>query len=548
MITSYLHHSPKGRARRGLSLLSILLFAIAVQAQDTYTNERLVNNSSDVIGTARYVGMGGALGALGADISVISWNPAGIGLYRKNDIALTFGGIWGKTAIENESRGKGTFDQIGFVYNMPLDEESCPYINFSFNYQKKINFNHNFQAVNNNLGGLSQMDQLAELTYWDDDWQNNLAGLALTYDSERVKKGEDRIFFKEDSNGDLYNDYSSGSNVYKHHSEGALHSFDFNVSTNINNRAFLGLTVGVDNMRYFGWSYYRENFLGSNDPNYDLSTDYRITGTGVNVKLGTIIRPIESNPFRFAFVVETPTWYRLRNLTLFDFSNSLENAMESKLRFNIRSPWKVRAGIGSTIGSSFAWDVDYEYAGHAGTSMGFPKNEYLDGTTSGNIKDVAMNDQTRNNLRGTHTLRVGLEANATKNLSFRLGYNLSTSAYNKNISFDQYQINYEDIKEHGFAETAIDYSSSTSYMRMGNTNIMTLGIGYHINKFYIDLAYKIRNQKADFYAFDTSFTNSENGDPVFLRNAPADLIDKTIDPVEVDLTRHAITCTLGFKF
>ncbi len=83
---------------------------------------------------------------------------------------------------------------------------------------------------------------------------------------------------------------------------------------------------------------------------------------------------------------------------------------------------------------------------------------------------------------------------------------------------------------------------------MGNTNIMTLGIGYHINKFYIDLAYKIRNQKADFYAFDTSFTNSENGDPVFLRNAPADLIDKTIDPVEVDLTRHAITCTLGFKF
>ena len=79
MITSYLYHSPKGGARRGLSLFSILLFAIAAQAQDTYTNERITNNSSDVIGTARYVGMGGALGALGADMSVISWNPAGIG-------------------------------------------------------------------------------------------------------------------------------------------------------------------------------------------------------------------------------------------------------------------------------------------------------------------------------------------------------------------------------------------------------------------------------------------------------------------------------------
>ena len=79
-------------------LLPILLLApcsmLLLQAQDTYMNERLINNSSDVIGTARYVGMGGALGALGADMSVISWNPAGIGLYRKNDIAMTMGGLW----------------------------------------------------------------------------------------------------------------------------------------------------------------------------------------------------------------------------------------------------------------------------------------------------------------------------------------------------------------------------------------------------------------------------------------------------------------------
>ena len=51
-------------------LLPLLAAAIAVQAQDSYMNERLVNSSSDVIGTSRYVGMGGALGALGADISV----------------------------------------------------------------------------------------------------------------------------------------------------------------------------------------------------------------------------------------------------------------------------------------------------------------------------------------------------------------------------------------------------------------------------------------------------------------------------------------------
>lgn len=518
-------------------LLPLLAVAFAAQAQDTFINERLTNNSSDVIGTARYVGMGGALGALGADISVISWNPAGIGLYRKNDISLTFGGTWGKSYISQENRGKGTVDQAGFVYNMKIDSETCPYINFSFNFQKKLNYNQNFYASNGNLGGLSQMDQLAELTdYYTEDnngyWPvNQLSTLALR--DNYFMAGTDNV------GNYYYNDYPSSSNFYTHHSEGSLQSFDFNLSTNIKNRAFLGLTVGVDNMRFRGWDVYGENDMNVVE-RYDLLRDFSVSGTGVNVKLGTIVRPFESNSFRVGFVVETPTWYRLRNSTFFNLYDCIagwESArLESYLKFNIRSPWKVRTSIGSTIGSSFAWDIDYEYAAYAGTSMGYPEYEYFDGSTSGNMKDVAMNEHVRDNLRGTHTLRVGLEANATKNLAFRVGYNLSTSAYKNSVSFDQYSIH----------STSMDYATSTSYMRMGTTNIITLGMGYHAKNFYVDLAYKIRNQKADYYAFDTSFAETWN-DTRFVANNPT-LADKAITPDVVDLTRHAITCTLGFKF
>ena len=150
-----------------------------------------------------------------------------------------------------------------------------------------------------------------------------------------------------------------------------------------------------------------------------------------------------------------------------------------------------------------------------------------------------MNRHTRDNLRGTHTLRVGMEANANKNLAFRLGYNLSTSAYEKNIGFDQYNLN----------SYAMDYATSTSYMRMGNTNILTLGMGYRSKNFYVDLAYKLRNQKGDFYAFDTSFTRTDNPESIsqVIVDNPL-LADRTIDPVEVNLTRHTVTCTLGFKF
>jgi hypothetical protein len=154
------------------------------------------------------------------------------------------------------------------------------------------------------------------------------------------------------------------------------------------------------------------------------------------------------------------------------------------------------------------------------------------------VKDAAMNQFTRDNMRGTHTLRLGVEANATKNLAFRLGYNLSTSPYKKNIGFDQYSLN----------SAAMDYATSTSYMRLGNTNILTLGMGYHSKSFYVDLAYKVRNQKADFYAFDTNFTNTnQEFIPQFVIDNPL-LADAKIDPVDVNLTRHTITCTLGFKF
>ena len=59
-------------------LLPLLLISAPLIAQDIYRMESFTAN--DLNGTARFVGMGGAMGALGADISVMGTNPAGIGL------------------------------------------------------------------------------------------------------------------------------------------------------------------------------------------------------------------------------------------------------------------------------------------------------------------------------------------------------------------------------------------------------------------------------------------------------------------------------------
>ena len=518
--------------------ISVLFCSLSAVAQDTFMNEQTLNNSEDVIGTARFVGMGGAMGALGADMSVISWNPAGIGLYRKNDVAITFGGLWGKSHIEEERRGAGTLDQIGLVYNIKTDSEICPYVNLAFNYQKNKNFFANFYADNYDLGGLSQMDQLAELANFDLASSYNLAGLVYRNNALTPVPG---------ATGKYYNKFNGHFNNYMHHSEGSLRAWDFNVSTNIKDRFYLGFTFGVNNIDYSAITDYYESSSYINDEgiekfgDYSIWNDYRITGYGINFKLGGIVRPFEDNSFRVGLVVESPTWYKLKSDIYMDYTDEAVNPVvrskmeESYLEYNICTPWKFRATMGSTIGSMFAWDVDYEYANYASMSQRYPK--YYD--TYGGIKDLDMNRHMRQNLKGVHTIRAGVEVRPVSPLAFRLGYNFTTSAYDKDAHFDQVYLDGDF-----FNSPALDYTTRTNFMVTKPAHILCLGMGYKWKHFYFDLAYKIRHQKADFFAFDDSFTapgtDFSNGNPT--------LESAYLDAVPVDLTRHSITCTLGVKF
>ena len=53
--------------KKGMMAVCGLMLALAANAQNAYDAERLLSN--DLNGTARFVGMGGAMGALGGDMS-----------------------------------------------------------------------------------------------------------------------------------------------------------------------------------------------------------------------------------------------------------------------------------------------------------------------------------------------------------------------------------------------------------------------------------------------------------------------------------------------
>lgn len=530
-------------------ILGLLFTAAFTKAQDTYTNMTLTN-TSDVIGTSRYVGMGGALGALGADISTMSSNPAGIGLYRKNDISLTAGAnfprnkAYGDNYSDNTTRG--TFDQFGMVWAVKLgDSGKLKGVNFGVNYQKKANYNSAFIADNDNLGGLSQMDQVAELAtdYGTETSLTNQAYQGYLIDSDNVG---------------FYNDHGAQANQYAHLSKGSLMGYDFNISFNVNNRVYLGATLGIDDLRYKRYSTYTELRDGSAQfpvQDYSVYEDQRIDGSGVNLKLGTIIRPIEDDPFRIGLAFETPTWYKLKSSTLVDVASkwsgvkddngvetlyynnndyNLYQLPETYLEYNVRTPWKLRFSMGSTVDNVLAWGVEYEFANMSKMSQSYDDYDHWFG---GKTTDKAMNQLTKDNMRGQHTLKLGFEIKPTTNWAFRMGYNFISSPYKKDAHFDQYSCD----------SYACDFTTNTSYMNLKNTQILTVGLGYKYKHFYADLAYKYRAQKADFYAFDTSYTKGDQWVADMSANHP-ELIGASITPVETDLSRHSITATLGFKF
>ena len=72
--------------------------AFAQSAIDAYTLSQ-----NDFRGTARFMAMGGAFGALGGDITSIVQNPAGIGVYRSSDISATLDVDMQSTQSQNAS-------------------------------------------------------------------------------------------------------------------------------------------------------------------------------------------------------------------------------------------------------------------------------------------------------------------------------------------------------------------------------------------------------------------------------------------------------------
>ncbi len=501
--------------------------ALQVQAQratqDTYVGAALA--TEDLNGTARYVGMGGAMDALGAEISTMGSNPAGIGLFRKNQVSASLSVVSqedGKT-FQNGSKTHVSFDQIGIVFSGRTGKTS--YLNFGFNFHKNRNFNHVLYAARA-LNGSSQSTQtvikdgvgLFDTPAWsqlDDLYYGN-----MLYD-----KSTDMIYSYE---GEAY-DFNRAVTGY-------IGEFDFNISGNIKNRLYLGLTVGVQNVNYKNYSEYYETLNSTQVTDVLISDNHKITGSGFNIKAGLIFRPVEESPFRIGLSVASPTFYRLTTENYTTIGGNVDrSAAKEDFRFN--TPWKFGLSLGHTVGNYLALGAVYEYADYGACDMrtidGTYYDSYYDNYSSSSSTDNNMKRHTEETLKGVHTVKLGAEFKVDKNIALRLGYNYVSPMYKE-----------DGVRDQTIYSPGVYYASTTHYINWKATNRITAGVGFSFDKFRLDLAYQYNTRKGDFYPFmkdlAVTYVDEATGASEELRNH--------CDAVSVKDNRHQIQASLVYTF
>lgn len=507
------------------------LAAIPVSAQDIYKVQALTDQ--DLNGTARFVGMGGAMNALGADLSTMSTNPAAIGLYRRNDFAVT-GSVTsqpnGESFVDID-KSHASFDQAGLVFKTNVGGNSLKFVNFGFNYQKRRNFKQ-FIGIDGLTGGLSQTQTMADLGYFrgvdigTNQGYNNVPLFAgVGYDAGAIVAVRD-----DDGNVTDYAPLAADEYTFKRAQWGGLSQFDFSVGLNFDDQIYAGVSFGLYDLNLHSAVDYFE-FQNNFDDGYLFQNEEKLTGSGFDVKAGVILRPIAESPFRIGFAVHTPTWYNLTyesfnyvsvpeyndngQVNFYDASDGIE-----PYDYKVRTPWKFSVAAATTIANKVALDVEYEYSDLSTASVSYPDYDDWDNYGGGN-RDYALKEEFKACLKGQSTIRVGAEANVLPGFFIRAGYNYVSAP----------------MKDDAYLNLLVDgpssnYASGTDFVNLGDINRFTVGLGYRHKNFYADFAYQYQAQKGTVYAFT-----------VYDNDLGANLAGK-----KFDLNRNNFMLTLGFKF
>lgn len=428
------------------------------------TAEDALNLSlNDPMGSARFMGVSGAFGAVGGDFSALSTNPASIALYKRSAVSLTpmvlsfnssYADYNGSQSFFPKTRY--TFTSFGMVFPIKGSQD-WNMVQLGFGYNRTMDFNRVRLVEGNSLG--SSIGQ-----YWADIANSGVF--------------TEEIDFAQDANLILLRNgsYSSPSAnmVQKYISErkGGIDEMVFSLGGNWKDKLYVGATLGVPFLGYEEYSCYKEQDVNDEIGNFSYITyndELKMGGVGVNLKLGLLYQPV--NFFRFGAAFHTPTYYPLvrysftRQMT----SENVGDIIFNDYRFCLRTPMRLMVNTAFLINRRAFVSAEYEFADYA-TSRLSPNS----------IRDAYSfsqeNSEIRNIFNAVHIARIGAEVNLTQIFQLRAGYKLQTSPYEQSLQ--------------------------------GACHSVSAGLGLRYKYFAMDLAYIYAVSSEDFWFYHPDYVNA----------------------------------------
>jgi hypothetical protein len=501
-------------------------------------------SQTDLGGTARYLGMGGAFGALGGDISVMSANPAGLAVYRSSEIVTTLSHRsvnaqtnWqGSTASGN--RNRLNFDNIAYVSYFPTSNDAgIRGWNVGFSYNRIKDYSRNYSLLGMGDEDHSITDYIAARAdakgvraddlaissghdpySGDNDWLSVLGYEAVFIDAFSDNRTKYFSTFGEEVGG-VWNPFKLAGRKLNVTERGAIDQYNIAFGLNISDYVMLGASIAITDINYHYNSYFAEEFKNTND----LSLENWLTtkGEGYALNAGVIVRPV--NFLRLGVAYNSHTWYKMSdfyrataNSNTFYWKEPIVGVSTPEntppYDYEYRSPDKWLFSAALIIGQSALLSVDYEY-----TNYGSMKMYSWEG-----MEDHITNSDVRDNFGSAGTLRVGGELKVTPRFAVRAG-----AAWAGNPAKDDLKKASKEVYTVGTIPHYTIEKSITNY---------TVGLGYRFTKsFYMDIACVLKSEKEDLYAF----SNIYNTEGVKIINSPS-------ASLKTNTTQVALT--LGFKF
>jgi hypothetical protein len=469
-------------------------------------------------GTARTMGVSGAMGALGADYSAIGINPAGLASFRTSEFVITPGYtsvstdavLYNKEKpnnVVNDGNAKFYLSNCAFVRAHRPEGGNWTTQNWSIGFSRLKTFDASFYFKGESQGSI--VNRMQEKANTKQTKLNEFEEQLAVETGAIYTKKNDPTYFASDFDGyalELITKSQQGL------SSGRISQLDFSYAANYKEKIQIGASIGVPFMSFYDNKIYQETDVETakdygNIPSFkalSFTENYGATGTGINAKLGIIVKPFQA--LRIGAALQTPNSYKV--------SESYDNAFSytywedgpkgaSEVNYEaaspdgtydyiIRTPWRFTGSAALLAGKKGFLSLDVDYIDYS--TMAF---QYQ-------LEDKDAEIDINNEIKKTYI--------ATTN--FRLGGEFTKDIFRFRVGMGMVGL-----------PVRVD---SPDYFRDA-TKTYSLGVGLREKKFYFDVAYQFARSSDNYSPYRVS-------------------IDYEQPEVARTQNNSQFIATLGFKF